>query len=97
METPKKAKEPKEEEAKKLSKAIKAAQVEGNLVPELAERKLYHVEVDTVAKYDTKTGKKLTNAFVQKYSIPEFKTFEKDAASLGYEIKVLWNPELYKA
>lgn len=60
--------------------------------PEDREKHLYHVELDK-SLYDTKTGKKLSKEFIQKFTETEFKMFEQSNRGLGYTVKVLWKPE----
>lgn len=56
------------------------------------EKHLYHVRLDKPG-FDPTTGKKLTPAFDQTFTVPEFKQFKAHSESLGYLIEVIWNPE----
>lgn len=67
--------------------------------PREDEKHLYHVMLDQ-PRFDSKSGKKLSKSYVQKFTQTEFanmtrKKDEKDKSylqMLGYEIKVLWDP-----
>lgn len=94
-----------EEEAKKKAAAeaakkeaeqakIKAAQGESSYVAAPKERHLYHVKLDKPA-YSPKDGKKLSKAFIQKFTVQDWKNHLAHAKGLGFTAEVLWNPEEY--
>ena len=74
---------------------IKAAQV-GDYNPEVKERGVYHVKLDK-PNYDKKTGKKLSKDYVQKFTVAEWNQFIHNCAGLGFDIQILWNPEVFKS
>lgn len=73
---------------------IAAAQGAGKYLADESERHLYHVKVDKPV-FSSKDGKKLSKAYIQKFSIGDFKNFKRHALSLGFTISVVWNPEAY--
>ncbi len=83
-----------EEDAKDLAERTKAAQVGGTYLPPKGEEDLYHVKMDKPG-YNPKDGKKVNRAFIQKFNDKDFVNIERNAGNLGYEIKVLWNPEIF--
>jgi colicin import membrane protein len=94
-----------EEEAKKKAAAeaakkeaeqakIKAAQGESSYVAAPKERHLYHVKLDKPA-FSPKDGKKLSKAFIQKFTVQDWKNHLAHAKGLGFTAEVLWNPEEY--
>lgn len=87
----------KETAASKKNEAakIKAAQGESSYLPEEKERHLFHVKLDKPA-FNPKDGKKLSKAYIQKFTVAEYNQFAKNGSGLGYTAEVLWNPELYK-
>lgn len=72
---------------------IKNAQT-GSYLPEEKERKLVHVKMDK-PHYSKNDGKKLSKAFIQKFTDAEWNHFKKNSAGLGYKIEIMWNPALY--
>jgi hypothetical protein len=93
---------------KELNAKIKAAQTrtekndDGETVqkrskclPVEKERHLFHVQIETPA-FDPKTGKRLSKPKTQIFGANEFTNFKNNAPQLGYEMKILWNPEQYK-
>ncbi len=63
--------------------------------PEKEEEGFYHVEVSKGPKFDSETGKPLTqNTTIQKMKPKAFNQFEKNASTLGYSVKVLWEPKV---
>lgn len=90
-----KAAEAKKAEAKKAEEArIKRAQ-SGSYLPDVKERKLFHVKLDKPA-FNPQDGKKLSKAFIQKFTVADWKHFEKNSKGLGYTTEIMWNPEEYK-
>lgn len=98
----------KEQAEKELAAKIKAAQTrtekndDGETVqkrskclPVEKERHLFHVEIETPA-FDPKNGKRLSKPKTQIFGANEFTNFKNNAPQLGYEMKILWNPEQYK-
>jgi hypothetical protein len=82
-------------ERKALMEAkIKAAQGESSYLADEKERDLYHIKLDKPA-YSPKDGKKLSKAFIQKFSVSDWKNHLKHGAGLGFTHDVLWNPEAY--
>lgn len=86
------------EDAKKKAEAdekarIKAAQ-SGSYLPAEKERGIYHVQMDKPL-FSKKDGKKLSKAFIQKFTIPEWNHFVKNSKGLGFETKVMWDPTKY--
>ena len=71
-----------------------------NYVPAENEKNLVHVLLEK-PYYDKRTGKKLSEPYVQKMTVRDYKMFtekknEKDkcnAEMLGYQVTVLWEPE----
>lgn len=72
--------------------SAKTQSKESTYVPEDKEKHLYHIKLDKPS-FDPKTGKKLSKAFVQKFTVAEYRLFEKNGNTLGYEKEVLWTPE----
>lgn len=68
--------------------------------PSDKEKHLYHVELEKPL-YDSKTGKKMSTPYVQKFTKAEYNQFvgkksakdKSNAEMLGYTVKVLFNPE----
>lgn len=59
------------------------------------EERLYHL-VQEVKQFDTKTGRKISNARVQKYGRKLFEKVVRDQLmKQGYEITILHNPTAY--
>ena len=82
-------------EAEKAEQAkIKAAQGESSYVAAPKERHLYHVKLDKPA-FSPKDGKKLSKAFIQKFTVQDWKNHLAHAKGLGFTAEVLWNPEEY--
>lgn len=67
--------------------------------PREDEKHLYHVELDK-PRYDSRTAKKLSKSYIQKFTQTEYKnmTRKKDANDksyvemLGYKMTILWDP-----
>lgn len=57
------------------------------------ETDVYHVNIQKGTRFDPITGKEIGKPYVQKFSIAEFRHFEKHAAALGMNFKVVHNPE----
>lgn len=82
-------------EAEKAEQAkIKAAQGESSYVAAPKERHLYHVKLDKPA-FSPKDGKKLSKAFIQKFTVQDWKNHLAHAKGLGFTAEILWNPEEY--
>jgi hemolysin activation/secretion protein len=82
-------------EAEKAEQAkIKAAQGESSYVAAPKERHLYHVKLDKPT-FSPKDGKKLSKAFIQKFTVQDWKNHLAHAKGLGFTAEVLWNPEEY--
>lgn len=79
-----------------LTKRIKGAQgaSKEGYTPEDNEKHLFIVRLDNPF-YDSKTGKKVSKAWEQKYTDVEFKQFYNQKGRLGLEVEILWNPEIY--
>lgn len=68
--------------------------------PSEKEKHLYHVELEKPL-FDSKTGKKMSKPYVQKFTKTEYNQFvgkksakdKSNAEMLGYTVKVLFNPE----
>lgn len=84
----------KAEAAAKMEAKIKAAQGESSYVADPKERHLFHVKLDKPA-FNPKDGKKISKAFIQKFSVQDWKNHEKNGKGLGFTADVLWNPEEY--
>lgn len=68
----------------------------GDFVPEPKEKHLYHVKLDKKG-FSSSTGEKLFKAYNQVFTVQEFRQFLVNADMIGYEVEILWNPEIYKA
>jgi len=79
----------------KMSARIKSAQT-GSYLPEPKERGIFHVKMDKPA-FNPQDGKKLSKAFIQKFTVADWKHFEKNNKGLGYTVEIMWNPEAYNA
>jgi hypothetical protein len=79
-------------EAEKTSR-IKAAQ-SGSYLPEEKERVVFHVKLDRPF-FDSKSGSKISKAFIQKFTVAEWNSFIKNSSGLGYTTEIVWNPEIY--
>ena len=74
-------------------------QLKKDYVPDNSEKHLFHVLLDK-PRFDSRTGKKLSTPFVQKFTKTEFSALtskknendKSNADMLGYEVTVLWNP-----
>jgi len=77
--------------ADKSAEPVPGAQ-SGSYVPGEKEKGLFHVKLDTPS-YDKTTGKKLSKAYIQKFTVPEWKHFEKNSKGLGFTTEIMWNPE----
>lgn len=66
--------------------------VETSYVPQENEKNLYHALLDKPA-FDPRTGKKCSKEVTQKFTEAEWNLFAKHYESLGYTIKMLWNPK----
>lgn len=53
---------------------------------------LYHVILD-MPLFNQRTGKREFTPYVQMFSEPEYRNFERHAESQGYVCTVLWNPK----
>ena len=72
---------------------IKAAQ-NGSYLPEVKERGIVHVKLDKPA-FDPKSGKRLSKEYIQKFTVAEWNSFQKNSSGLGYTTDIMWNPEVY--
>lgn len=95
---------------KDLIRKIKAAQKDGTTMvdlegeshdveneykPKNTEAHLFHVELDKPA-FNKTTGKKLSKAYVQKFTGADWNAFKKHQKGLGFSLRVLWNPTKFK-
>jgi len=76
-----------------LQVRIKAAQ-KGEYVPTEKERGIFHVKMEKPL-YDSKTGQKASKPFIQKYTIADWASCNKFNSNLGYEVEIIWNPEIF--
>lgn len=87
----------KEELVKKIE-AVTAIRIKnaqsGSYLPEEKERKLVHVKMDKPS-YSRTDGKKISKAYIQKFTIAEWNHFAKNSSGLGYKVEIMWNPALY--
>ena len=72
----------------------KAAQ-NGTYIPKESERGIFHVKLDKPA-FDSKSGKKLSKEYIQKFTVAEWNSFVKNSSGLGYTMETMWNPELFR-
>lgn len=72
--------------------AAKSKYKNEDYIPEDKEKHLYHVSLE---KEVWEKGNKKSKDFVQKFNLANFKMFEQNNTGLGYEVRILWNPELY--
>lgn len=80
--------------AEKLQAKIKAAQSGTSYLAEQKEHHLYHVKLDK-PNYSPKDGKKVSKAFIQKFSVQDWNNHNKNGRGLGFTAEILWNPEAY--
>lgn len=77
-----------------LEDRIKAAQGKGAYVADENERHLYHVKMDKQV-FNPATGEKASKAFIQKFTVQDWRDQQKHGVHLGFTMNVLWNPEAY--
>lgn len=63
-------------------------------IPEINVRKFMHLELDK-PKYDGETGKKRSKAYIQLYTLNNYRELLKQPGTLGYTVKVLWDGAAY--
>lgn len=61
-------------------------------IPEVVDRKLYHVMLRTGSPKYSSTGEDISHKQIQKFTIAEFKHFIQHAERLGYRMEVLFDP-----
>jgi hypothetical protein len=72
---------------------VKASQTDGYL-PELTERRVFHVRLDKQA-FNPLTGEKITRPILQKFTVADWNQFINNSLGLGYVKTILWDPTFY--
>lgn len=95
-----KSKEKAKADLKAKKEALESVRVKnaqsGSYLPNQKEKGLFHVKMDKPS-FHPSTGKKLSKAFIQKFTVREWAHFVKYSGGLGYTMEILWNPTLYSA
>lgn len=63
--------------------------------PEAEAKGCFHVLLDKPS-YSPKTGEKRSVAYIKKFGRAAWHHFLRHYATLGYTVKVLWNPDIYE-
>ena len=65
---------------------------EDEYTPKESEKDLFHAILEKPL-FNTGTGERLSNPYLQKFTPREWKVFIANAEKLGYTVNVTWNPE----
>lgn len=76
---------------------VKAEESKTKLLPyELKDKKRVVLQITSGVRYDQMTGEKISEDFIQTYTLDEFEQFKAYAESLGYTYIVRYMPKITK-
>ena len=76
---------------------VKVEESKTKLLPyELKDKKRVVLQITSGVRYDQMTGEKISEDFIQTYTVDEFEQFKAYAESLGYTYIVRYMPKITK-
>jgi len=81
-----------EKTAEKLTKTVETEVSDVEKYVTEDEKHLVHARLTKGIRFDPATGKEISEPYIQKFSVQEFKTFTASAAALGFNYEILHEP-----